>query len=59
MAQGAVHFVGRADELGALSGLVAGLDRRRPGGDVTGVDALTARELEVARLIVDRNRSCS
>jgi hypothetical protein len=31
MAQGAGHFVGRADELGVLSGLVAGLDRGRPG----------------------------
>ena len=31
MAQGAGHFIGRADELGVLSGLVAGLDRHRPG----------------------------
>src|SRR3954451_35416 len=31
MAQSAEHFVGRTDELGVLSGLVAGLDRGIPG----------------------------
>jgi hypothetical protein len=44
MAQGAGHFVGRADELGVLSGLVAGLDRGRPGAlGLTGEPASASR----------------
>ena len=49
----------RAQRSGALVHLELGAltqpeSREFLGGDATGVDALTARELEVARLIVDR-----